>query len=248
MTEARKERTTGAAQQGGVWVVVPVKNLSHAKQRLSPVLEANERRLLCLAMLDDVLTALAGADGLTGILVVTRDAEAKATAKRFAARVVVEPKNLGQTQAVTFAARTLTLENVTSMLTVPADIPLVTPEEIGAVLCAHAPTPAVTIAPASDNRGSNAVLCSPPNVFPFAFGDNSFLPHLERARRCGIEPRVVKRPGLGLDIDVPEDLGLFALTPSDTHAYRYLKRSGIMRRLHHRSHALSESPAPDALD
>jgi len=248
LTEASKQRATGATQRAGVWAVVPVKDLRTGKRRLSPVLDANERRLLCRAMLEDVLTALAGVDGLTAILVVTRDIDAKATAKRLAVRVVVEPKNLGQTQAVTFAARTLTSENVTSMLTVPADIPLATPEEVVAVLSAHGPTPAVTIAPASDNRGSNAVLCSPPNVIPFAFGDNSFLPHLERARRCGIEPRVVKQPGLGLDIDVPEDLRLFAFTPSDTHAYRYLKRSGIINRLHRRSLALNESSATDIAD
>ena len=68
------------------------------------------------------------------------------------------------------------------------------------------PAPSFTIVPAHDERGSNAVLCSPPLVMPLRFGDDSFFPHLAAARALGIEPTIVKLPGIGLDIDQPVDL------------------------------------------
>ena len=118
------------------------------------------------------------------------------------------------------------------MLTIPADLPLVTPGDIEAVVAAHAQrAPAVTIAPARDRQGSNAVLCSPPDVMPFRFGDNSFYPHLDKVRELGIEPRVVERRGLGLDIDTPDDLSAFAAERSPTHAYDYLEGSGLIAAL-----------------
>ena len=47
-----------------VWAVVPIKNTVDAKQRLADVLSAEHRRGLFIAMLTDVLTALAGATAL----------------------------------------------------------------------------------------------------------------------------------------------------------------------------------------
>ena len=110
------------------------------------------------------------------------------------------------------------------MLTVPGDIPRVTAAEIAAVIEARRPAPSVTIVPAHDGRGSNAVLCSPPLVMPLRFGDDSFLPHLASARALGIEPTIVRLPGIALDIDQPEDVQalLQAKPPMATHAMQVL--------------------------
>ena len=117
------------------------------------------------------------------------------------------------------------------MIMIPADVPLVTTAEITQVVRIHGTAPAVTIVPARDHRGSNAVACSPPDGFPFGFGDDSFLPHLTTARRLGIDPAVVKLPGLGLDIDRPDDLLAFLDQPSTTRALAYLEESGVAGRL-----------------
>jgi len=104
-----------------------------------------------------------------------------------------------------------------AMLAVPGDIPRATAAEIAAVVAARRPAPSLTIVPAHDGRGSNAVLCSPPLVMPLRFGDDSFLPHLASARALGIEPTIVKLPGIGLDIDQPDDaLALLRATPPMT--------------------------------
>ena len=214
-----------------LWAVLPVKNLEDAKQRLAGVLAAGERRALFAAMLEDVLAGLAASKGLAGILVVTRDPLASRLAAGYGARVVVEEDNRGHTAASTLGARTLAEEGVAGMLQVPADLPLLTPEDIAAVLAAHGEAPAVTLAPSRDGRGSNAVACSPPDLLPLRFGDDSFVPHLQAARAQGIEPQVVRRHGLALDVDTPEDLAAFLAAPSATRAFAYLAESGIAGRL-----------------
>ncbi len=214
-----------------IHALLPVKDLENAKQRLSPLLDANARRQLFAAMLEDVLEALVGATSITGVLVVTRHHGARALAERYGASTLCEARNLGQTSAVTLGARTLCARGATGMIAVPADIPLVRSEDIDTLVAAHPPAPSITIAPARDDLGSNAVACSPPQVLPFRFGENSFRPHLARARALGIEPGVVRHARLALDIDTPADLRAFAAEPSPTRTYRYLEESGILPRL-----------------
>jgi 2-phospho-L-lactate/phosphoenolpyruvate guanylyltransferase len=214
-----------------LWAVVPVKDLRHAKQRLAGVLDAAERRSLFAAMLEDVLAALAASARLAGILVVTRDVEAQEAAVRCGARVLLEPANRGHTAASTLGAATLAAESAAGMLQLPADLPLLTTADVDALLLAHAKAPSVTLAPSRDRLGSNGVACSPPDLLPLRFGDDSFYPHLERARALGVEPNIVARPGLALDIDTPDDLLAFLAAPSASRAYAYLMETGIAERI-----------------
>lgn len=225
-----------------LWAVVPVKNLKDAKQRLADVLDAAEREALFRAMLEDVLSVLAACRSLAGVVLVTRDAEAKALAARYGARVLEEDANRGHTAASSLGARVLAGEGAAGIVQIPADLPLIGAGDVDAVVAAHGRAPAVTIAPSRDELGSNAVACSPPDVLPFRFGDDSFFPHLDRARSLGIEPVVVRRAGLELDVDTPADLRAFAGTPSPTRAYEYLARSGILARLQEREAAQSAAP------
>jgi len=215
----------------GVWAAVPVKEFAGAKQRLSPLLSASQRQALAAAMLEDVLAALAEAP-LAGVMLNTLEPLAIALARRYGARVVNEGARDGHTGAVAAMARILTDEGCAAMLTVPGDIPRVTAAEIAAVIEARRPSPSLTIVPARDKRGSNAVLCSPPLVMPVSFGDDSFLPHLAAARARGIEPTIVNLPGIGLDIDQPDDVdALMRATPRiATRALNVIARSGATKQ------------------
>ena len=215
-----------------IWAVVPVKNFDHAKQRLADVLTPSERQALFRAMAEDVLCALAASRRLAGILLVTRDPEARRLAERYGARVLVEEANRGHTAASSLGASTLAHEGVAGMVQLPADIPLVTPADIEALLEAHGMAPAVTIAPSHDERGSNAVTCSPADVLPLCFGDDSLVPHVRRARGLGIEPQIVRRPGLALDIDTPADLEALLAAPARTRAHAFLHEIGAAGKLH----------------
>jgi 2-phospho-L-lactate guanylyltransferase len=95
----------------------------------------------------------------------------------------------------------------------PGDIPATRAVEIDAVLSAHLAAPSFTISPAHDDLGSNAVVCSPPDSVPLRFGENSYFPHLAASRRQGIEPTIIRQPGIAMDIDHPVDLAGFLRLP-----------------------------------
>jgi 2-phospho-L-lactate guanylyltransferase len=210
-------------RDGSIWAVVPVKETGSAKQRLAGLLPAGVRRHLALAMLADVLDALAGVGELAGIVVVTVDSAASEIAYRAGAEVWCEGARDGHTGAVTAAARRLAARG-SVMLTIPGDVPLVLPADIRRLLGAHGPAPAFTIVPARDERGSNAIVCSPADLVPLRFGADSFFPHLAAARACGVEPATIHLPRLSLDMDEPDDLLAFMKLPSATRTRRLLER------------------------
>lgn len=207
---------------GGIWAVVPVKDTAAAKTRLGPALPAHLRPAFFLAMLEDVLAALAGARGLAGRLLVTTDAAAMRLASRYGAACIADGAADGHTGAVAAAARRLAREGAAGMLTLPGDVPLVTAGEIEQLIAAHRPAPSFTIAPSHDKQGSNAILVSPPDAVKLRFGDDSFFPHLAAAEACGIRPTVLHLAGLALDIDNPADLLHFVRLGSRTRAGLWL--------------------------
>jgi 2-phospho-L-lactate/phosphoenolpyruvate guanylyltransferase len=214
-----------------IWAVVPVKELDRAKERLAPLLPPALRRALMMAMLEDVLSALAATEGLVGLAIVTVEPEARRLAEKYGARIIEIGARDGHTGAVAAAAQILAAEGTHGMLTVPGDIPLATTDEITQLLAAHRPAPAFTIAPSHDERGSNAVLCSPPNALPLRFGEDSFSPHLEAAESRGIRPTVLRLTGIALDIDTPEDLAAFAVRRSPTRARAFLAANKLLQPL-----------------
>ena len=210
-----------------MWAVVPVKDIGKAKQRLGSVLGVEERRNLFLVMVEDVLAALAKVSLLDGVMIVTGDPEVQRLATQFKARLLEESKNQGHTSAVAYAARVLKQEGVDGMLQIPGDIPLVQAGEVEELLRAHSPAPSITIVPSHDKMGSNCVLCSPPDVIPLRFGENSFYHHLQSARKHGLCPQVMTSPGIGLDIDTPEDLRLLIQKVIPNRTGHFLQKSGI---------------------
>ena len=214
-----------------VWAVVPVKERDRAKERLASSLAPELRRGLALAMLEDVLAALAAAPELAGLAVATVDEAARRLARRYDARILEAGARDGHTGAVAAAARLLAAEGRAGMLTVPGDIPLVTPDEIGQVLAVHRPAPSFTIVPSHDEGGSNAILVSPPEAVPLRFGVDSFFPHLTVAKARGIRPTVLRLPGIALDIDTPEDLAAFARRELPTRTRAFLAENAMLAPL-----------------
>src|SRR5687768_15677902 len=116
---------------------MPVKGLSHAKQRLAPLLTPIERQALMRAMAEDVADAIAASRGLSGVMIVAGDDFGAALACRIGAENLRDSKECGQSEAVAEAARLLAGRGDITLLTLPADIPLVCASEIDAVIAAH---------------------------------------------------------------------------------------------------------------
>ncbi|MGE0798695.1 MAG: 2-phospho-L-lactate guanylyltransferase [Lautropia sp.] len=230
-TKAAPERGREISAPSGIWAVVPVKETTHAKQRLASVMAPDMRRVLALTMLQDVLAALVGVPVLHGIAVVTVDRDAARIARDAGARVLQKDAIVGHTEAIAGAARLLQSEGAAGMLAIPGDIPLVTSTEVAQVIASHGEAPAFTIVPAWDGRGSNGVLCSPPGLVPLQFGDDSCLPHLAAAESLGLSPRIVRLAGIGLDIDTPRDLAAFLERRSSTRTQALLTEHGFASSL-----------------
>ena len=212
------------------FVAVPVKDLVNAKQRLMPVLTGAERRALAHAMLEDVLQALALA--LPGSAsVVTTDVEVMDLARRHGASCLVESANRGHTEAVAVAQQAARARGAARFLTIPGDVPCVTAEEIRTVAQALAGQPGVAFVPSVSGFGTNGALLAPPDVMPLKFGEPSFDNHLEAARQRGLAPVVLGLPGLGLDIDAPEDLTLLLERGAATRSAALLRAWGLPARL-----------------
>lgn len=205
-----------------VWAIIPVKETHGAKQRLAPVLSPKLRQTLALAMLEDVLEAVAGVKEMGGAILVTVDPGAEQLARRYGMATIADGAHAGHTGAVNAGTRHLVAKGRRTMLTLPGDLPLVTAAEIETLIAAHGPAPAFTIAPAHDDLGSNAIIMSPPLAVKLRFGADSFFPHLDAARAQGIEPCVVRLPGIAFDIDNPQDLHHFAQLEPRTRAGRLL--------------------------
>ena len=209
--------------------IVPVKDLASAKGRLASRLGRDERRHLAVAMLEDVLRALARVAALRGVMVVTRDGELRDIATRLGAEVLDESKveegpTDGYTAAITLAASEIDRRGASAMLVVPGDVPLVEPGDIHELLASLGPPPSVVFVPSHDGRGTNAVLMSPPTAFELRFGEPSFLPHVERARALGLDTRALRLPSLALDLDTPADLDVFIKrATSGSHTLRMLQ-------------------------
>jgi 2-phospho-L-lactate guanylyltransferase len=227
-----------------LWAVVPAKDLAEAKQRLAGVLTRDERQGLAQAMLEDVLTALSNVAKLAGTIVVTREAAFAATAQSFGARVIADLRHEGPSAAITLAAKELAAEGAAGMLAIPADVPLATAAEISGILAEVEAHPAVTLAPALADMGTNAIALAPSDVIPIQFGKQSFFQHVEAALERGIAPRILRLPGIGLDIDRPADLAAFIGTASTTRSRAYLDRRNVRARLPLFGGIACETPEP----
>jgi 2-phospho-L-lactate guanylyltransferase len=211
-------------------VAVPVKDLVNAKQRLVPFLSPAERSDLARAMLEDVLEVLGGAR-IGEILVVTRDPAAGALARRYGAAIVGEEANRGHTEAVAHAQRAALACGASRFLTIPGDVPCTTAQELTTLAAALPSGPAVAFVPSLSGYGTNAALLQPPDCLSLKFGEPSFDNHLLAARAAGLRPVVLRLPGIGLDIDAPEDLGLLMERGPSTRSAGLLATLGVRGRL-----------------
>jgi 2-phospho-L-lactate guanylyltransferase len=203
-------------------LAIPVKDLVNAKQRLVPALSPVERRALARAMLEDVLEAAVAAR-VGDVVVVTTDPAVQALARSAGAQTLPESANRGHTAAVAFAQDEAVSRGVARFLTLPGDVPCVTAEEIVTVCGTLEAAPGVVFVPSRSGRGTNAVLLAPPGLLPLTFGEPSFENHLRAARAAGLAPRVLELPGIGLDVDGPEDLPVLLARGAATRSGRLLR-------------------------
>jgi 2-phospho-L-lactate guanylyltransferase len=207
-------------------LLIPVKDLATAKQRLARVLTQPQRSQLAEAMLRDVMTAAAGVRNRLAVALVTGDAGAMQLAREFGFGIIEDRRNESETAAIEIATAECEQRGYDTTVVIPGDIPLITSDELHCVLDT-APAAGAVFVPAYDRRGSNCILRRPASLIPLRFGNDSFLPHCEAMRKTGKELVILEMPGMGLDIDNPHELELLVQRDGDTNAQRLLRAWGV---------------------
>ena len=204
-------------------ILIPVKNLANAKQRLAPVLDCAARTGLAQAMLVDMLETLLTWANRPEVALVTSDPFALDLARRFDFEVISDPANRSETEAIEMATKVCESRGVNSTLVIPGDVPLIRAWELERIFGA-APAEGSVLVPSADGRGTNAAWRCPAGLFPLRFGNDSFKPHLAAARATQKPCVVLSLPGIALDIDNPSDLVQLATTPGETRAQRLVRQ------------------------
>ena len=215
-----------------LFAIVPVKDLSKAKERLSSLLPQDVRTELAYAMLEDVLLALKGAELIDRSFIVTMDRKAMSIAGEIGIEVIEETEQKGESDSVDRASLVCKEMGADSVLVIPGDAPLIRPEDIDFVAGKLVSgSPSVILVPARDRMGTNAILRTPPDAIPSRFGHDSFRKHMEEAGKKGIGIEYYENERVGLDIDHPDDVKLFASRESDTRTYRLLVSKNILGKI-----------------
>ena len=196
-----------------VWAIIPVKPLALGKSRLAAILGPDERAELNRRLFQHVFQTAFAALPAERIAVATADVGLGNLVREHNAHWVPEPDAGGLNAALGEASKYAHENGAEAVLVLPGDLPLLQADDIAAMCAALIPGSGCAIAPDSRELGTNALaLTAPPPDF-FRFGDGSFAAHAEAARSHGMEPRIVRRPGLACDLDTPDDYRQLAVMP-----------------------------------
>jgi 2-phospho-L-lactate/phosphoenolpyruvate guanylyltransferase len=206
-------------------ILIPVKNLARAKQRLADVLPQSVRTELAQTMLSDVLRAVAEY-GREDVSLVTSDPFASEQARGYGFEVIPDSANKSETDAIEAATGSCAARQVARTLVIPGDIPLIEAEDLSTIF-EHAPAHGSVLVPSADKHGSNAVLRAPAALFPLRFGNDSFQPHLQSAIATDAACVVLSLPRISLDIDNANDLRQLAATAGTKDSQALARRLGF---------------------
>jgi 2-phospho-L-lactate guanylyltransferase len=186
------------------FAVLPVKSFRAAKTRLAADLGVPQPEL-AEQMVGGVMRALCAAEGLERVLVVTRERVAMDLADELGAEIVEEEELRGHSAAATLGLRQALDLGAERVLLAAGDCPLLTTEDVDAVLARHT-GPGVVILADRHGTGTNGLLLTPPTAIPPSFGMGSRERHAELAHHAGVPWTVESIPGFALDVDTADDL------------------------------------------
>jgi 2-phospho-L-lactate guanylyltransferase len=210
-------------------VLIPVKDLACAKLRLAPILAQKERTSLAAAMMEDVFSAVAAVRGIDAVFVISNHGPALERARSLGWEVIRERHQVSESDSVDRASRTCVARGVDLLLRLPIDIPLLLASDVEEVLAAAGPAPACVLVASRDGTGTNALLRTPPELFPSHFGPDSLRKHLAEAAAKGARASVLRNTRIELDVDDEDDLRTLAARVDVRGATRaWLRRAGML--------------------
>jgi 2-phospho-L-lactate guanylyltransferase len=213
------------------YILIPVKDLTRAKQRLALLMTQEERTRLAWAMLENTFAAAAGARNVDRVAVVTLYAPAIELARKYGMELIAETEQISESASVDFGSREAKKRGSTAALRLPIDLPLVTAGDIETIIEHDGEGPSIVVVPSRDGTGTNAILRRPPDLFPSHFGPGSLAKHLAEAAAAKAACRVIELHRVALDIDDPGDVSEFIRRAPRASVYELLAAMGVPERL-----------------
>ncbi len=204
-------------------VLLPLKRPDGAKQRLAGFLNFEQRERLFWAMLEDVAIAIEEAALPDKIVTVTSSEQVLKYARGRGWEVLLESEQRSESASVDDASLKLSRQGVNSVLRIPGDVPLLCASDVDEILDQSEFSQSCVLVPSRNGKGTNAILRTPPNVFPSRFGENSFELHRMEAENRDVSVRIHKSDRLALDVDTPSDIELLLSTPGGSNSRDVLK-------------------------
>ncbi len=212
-------------------LLLPVKDLRNAKKRLTGVLTPEERIGLAQAMLADTVRAVQGVRIAEQIFVITNYQPVLNIAEENGWEILHEERQISESDSVDAASKMCEQRGVRSLLRLPIDLPLIQPSDIDELLSIDCHSSIMAIVPSRDGTGTNALLRTPPTLFPSHFGEGSFAKHLAEAKQAGAEILIRRNPRLEMDVDDESDLrALLEHDLSATATGRWLRETGLAEK------------------
>jgi 2-phospho-L-lactate guanylyltransferase len=213
-------------------LLLPIKDLRNAKQRLASVLAPEERCALAQAMLADTIRAVRAVRRVDKIFMITNYAPAIQAAETNGWEILREELQISESVSVDTASQQCQERGITALLRLPLDVPLVQASDIDELLAVECAAPGVVIVPSRDGTGTNAILRTLPTLFRSHFGSGSFAKHCGEAQRAGA--KIFVRRNVRLEMDVDDEADLRALLEHDLNGTQtgvWLRESGVAERL-----------------
>ena len=188
------------------YLLIPIKDLARAKQRLQRLMTQPERTELARLMMERTLAEARAVRGLDGVAIVTVYEPAMRLARQAGFEVITETEQISESVSVDYGSRVLAGRGVQSVLRLPIDLPLVTAADLETMLARLRDEPSTVLVPSRDGTGTNAIARTPPDLFPSHFGPHSLSKHQAEAQRCHARCELLELPRIALDLDDPTDL------------------------------------------
>ena len=183
-----------------VAAILPAKRFDDAKQRLAPAFQLGHRRALVEAMFSDAMLAVRRVPSIDQTLVVITSDPVVAQIAAGHEAIVIDDTASSHSEAAQLGISEALAIDATRALLVAGDCPLLDPAELDQLIARPVPARSVLIVPDRHGSGTNALLLTPPDVIPPAFGEGSCRRHADLATSHGATAEVVELPSLALDI------------------------------------------------
>ncbi|MBN1231272.1 MAG: 2-phospho-L-lactate guanylyltransferase [Anaerolineales bacterium] len=187
-----------------IWTIVPVKPLKNGKSRLSDLLDDIQRENLNTYLLERTLKILKQIEKIEQIIVVSDDETVLETVAKMNCFPVRESLEHDLNPAIQQAFDIARERGAEQVLILPADLPLVTVEDV-CLLLEKAGEKLIVISPDRHEKGTNALVLPTNAPFQFEYGEESFQRHQSVVKELGMTLKIVNNPDIGFDIDTPQD-------------------------------------------